>query len=103
MSTAIDIKGIDKAELLAGLYNASRQKGMGFLHSRGGRDMTKEQAEEEIKAAQPELYFDYLHGRVMKVQLSGDTLSPWGFDRDNHEGAAAEVVAEIRKKMASNE
>ena len=95
----IDITGLDKAEVLAALYNNSKQQGMGFMHSRGASGMTPEQAAEELKAATREIgegktsaYFDYLHGRVMKIQLSGDSLDPWGYDRDNGQGAAARAL-----------
>jgi hypothetical protein len=43
----IDISKLDKAEVLAALYNNSRQQGMGFMHSRGAAGMTKEEAAEE--------------------------------------------------------
>ena len=38
-------------------------------------------------------YFDYLKGRVMKVDLSGNELDPYLYDRDNGEGAAERVVS----------
>lgn len=47
--------------------------------------MTTNEAEDLLKE---QTYFDYLHGRVMKVGLSGDTLDPRLYDRDNGKGAA---------------
>lgn len=94
MSTenTIDISKLDKAEVLAALYNASKQQGMGFMHARGATWMTKEDAAKEIEATgQAVPYFDYLHGRVMKVKLS-DTLDPWLYDRDNGQDAAARAL-----------
>ena len=41
MSNELDIKGIDKAELLAGLYNRSKPLGLGFLQASAG-DVTGE-------------------------------------------------------------
>ena len=94
MST-IDISKLDKAEVLAALYNASKQQGMGFLHARGQTEMTKDEAAAEIAARNSdEPYFDYLHGRVMKVRLA-DTLETWLYDRDNGEGAAARALAPL--------
>ena len=61
--------------------------------------MTVEQARGVIK--QQGLGFDYLNGRVMKVNLAGDTLNPWGFDRDVGKGAAQSVVEAIRTGQAS--
>ena len=93
----INIKGLDKAEVLAALYNATHQQGMGFLHERGARPMTVQDAREEL-AQNPHMCFDYLHGRVMKVNISGDEFDPWGFDRDNYDGAAEEAIAPLREQ-----
>lgn len=114
MSNEIDIKGIDKAELLAALYNNSRPMGMGFLQARDGK-MTVEQAREEIEGGDDSsrmfgkdrcgnrhLYFDYLRGRPLKSDLSGDTFHPWGYDRDNGgDGTAARIIANLRSKQAN--
>jgi len=96
MADEIDIKGIDKAMLLAGLYNGSRPLGLGFLQATLN-DMTVEEARAEIKERNGDLYFDYLNDRVMKVDISGDTLGSWGYDRDLGQGAAQSVVSAIRE------
>ncbi len=93
MSEDIDIKGLDKPTLLAALYNNSFQQGMGIMHARGRERMTTEQAAEELKHGSS---FDYLHGRVMKVNIGGDTLRPYAYDRDVGSGQAAKVVAAVR-------
>ena len=41
-------------------------------------------------------YFDYLHGRVLKVELSGDEFDERLYDRDCGEGAAQRAVDSIR-------
>jgi hypothetical protein len=84
----IDLKGKDKADVLAKLYNASRPIGLGFLHSTK-QDMTRDEA---AKLLADTSYFDYLKGRVMKVDLSGDKLDPRLYDRDNGQGAAAAAL-----------
>lgn len=89
----ISIKGLSKAKLLAGLYNKSRPLGMGFMHFTPG-DMTETQAQELIDD-NPEGYFDYVQGRVMKVRLEGDEFDPERYDRDNGNGAAAAVIATL--------
>ena len=88
----IDISKLNKAEVLTALYNASHQQGMGFMHSRGQTGMVAEEAAELLKT---QSYFDYLHGRVMKIDLSKDTLDPWGYDRDNGPGAAARALEKL--------
>lgn len=107
----IDISGIDKAELLAALYNEARPLGLGYLHY-DPTPMTREQALEIMEKGDDHaqmfssmvrgrgnLYFDYVKGRPLKVNLEGDTLSTHLYDRDQGEGAAARVVAELRARQ----
>jgi hypothetical protein len=94
----IDIKGLDKAELLAALYNNSKPLGLGFLQA-DPNPMTKEEAAQIIR--EEGLGFDYLKGRVMKLNLGGDTLNPWGYDRDNGAGSAAKTVEGVRTGVIS--
>lgn len=74
----IDLKNKDKAEVLAKLYNASQPLGMGIFHF-DSSDMTIERARELLDSGRT--YFDYLKGRVMKID-------PYLYDRDNGQGAA---------------
>ena len=42
-------------------------------------------------------YFDYLYGRVLKVDLKGDDgFEEWLYDRDNGEGAAQQSLDDYR-------
>lgn len=92
MSESINLKGLNKAEVLAALYNASKPLGMGILHF----DPAPMRAEEAESLLKGQTYFDYLKGRVMKVDLSGDELDPWLYDRDNGQGAAQRVIDSMR-------
>lgn len=96
MGGEIDITGLDKAELLAALFNASRQQGLGLFDPRGHSPMTVETARECLDQT-PSKYFDYLFGRVLKVDLSTNSLRPWLYDRDNGPGATLAVVNSLRK------
>jgi len=87
----INIRKYNRADVLAALYNNSKPQGMGFLHY-DPIPMTREEAE---KLLENEHYFDYLKGRVMKVNMSDDDLNPWGYDRDNGEGAAERAISKI--------
>ena len=54
--------------------------------------MTEAEAQELLDSGQT--YFDYLKGRVMKIDLSGDSeLDPRLYDRDNGAGAAERAIA----------
>lgn len=90
----MDISGISKPALLAALFNASKQQGLGFMDSRGAAAMTEKDAAGVI--AEQGMYFDYLRGRVMKIGIDGDTADTWGYDRDNGEGAAERAIAHLR-------
>ena len=46
-------------------------------------------------------YFDYLHGRVLKVDLSGDEFDERLYDRDCGEGAAQRAVDSVRAEKES--
>ena len=84
MSDTINIAGLDKAEVLAALYNSSRPQGMGFLHFTPG-PMSIEEARQLVDEHD---YFDYLNGRVMKISLAKEELRVRLYDRDNGNGAA---------------
>lgn len=85
----MDIKGISKAKILAALYNASRPLGLGHLQATAG-DMTEAEAQKLLDDGQTQ--FDYLRGRVMKIDLSGDELRTALYDRDNGQGAAEDAI-----------
>jgi hypothetical protein len=111
----LDIEGIDKGELLSALFNNSAPLGMGFLQAHlGPQVMTKEQAWEVINKIGDDstrnfgrhvhsnkLYFDYLYGRPLKVDLSQDTADDRLYDRDNGNGSFARIVSEIRSRHGS--
>ena len=66
---------------------------MGFLHYTP-EDMTTDQAE---KLLQQTSYFDYVKGRVMKVDLSSDEqFDERLYDRDNGPGAAQSAINSIK-------
>ena len=89
----IDIKGLSKAKVLAALYNSSKPLGMGFLQYIPD-DMTESEA---AKLLTEGTYFDYLKGRVMKVDLSSDEkFEEYLYDRDNGVGAAQRAIDGIR-------
>jgi hypothetical protein len=102
----IDVSGITRAHLLAALYNVAHcPGGMAALAFRVG-DMNINEAMQLVNEAEKvlprgqEVYFDYVHGRVLKVRLNGYSLDPRLYDRDNGEGAAARVVSRLREQLS---
>lgn len=95
---SISIKGLDKATVLAALYNASKPQGMGFLQY-NPKPMTIEGARDLLKQT---TYFDYLGGRVMKINLAEDDVDTWGYNRDNGENAAEKVIEILQQTGDSN-
>lgn len=82
-----------KAAVLAALYNNSRVQGMGFLQAEPG-NMSEDEAQKLLDSGTT--YFDYLKGRVMKIDLSADEFSPRLYDRDLGDGAAQRAVESIQ-------
>lgn len=89
----ISIAGLDKAAVLAALYNASQPLGRGWLHYEPG-DMSVTEAAEILRQATK---FEYLKGRVMKVDLKGDSFDPTWYDRDNGQGKAAGIITTLQR------
>lgn len=89
----VDIKGLDKARVLKALYDHSHVQGSGFLQAVPEGVVTVEHC---AGLLEKQTYFDYLHGRVLKVELSGDEFDECLYDRDCGEGAAQRAVDSIK-------
>lgn len=91
----INIAGINKALVLQALYNNSKVQGLGFYHTTG-KAMTLQEADAEIRQAlersRGRMCWDYLHGKVMKIDITTDCLHPGLYDRDNGAGAALRAL-----------
>ena len=81
---------------MCALYDNSKPLGMGLLHYTP-EPMSREDAEAMLAE---HAYFDYCRGRVMKVDLSGGTLDPRLYDRDNGPGAAQFAIDMLRSPEA---
>ncbi|MDD4830744.1 MAG: hypothetical protein WCX23_01120 [Candidatus Paceibacterota bacterium] len=112
---AVKIKGLSKAKVLAALYNRARPQGMGIFMYRQDK-MTEEDALFVIdsrgddgcfRAKDPfrnEFYFDYLRGRALKVDLSGDYFCSKMYDDMNdmydNEKSAEKAISELRSRIS---
>lgn len=90
----MDIKNLNKAEVLATLYNASKVQGMGIFQA-DGKVMTIEDAEAILKENEGHTYFDYLKGKVMKIDIGKDELDTRLYNRDNGNMAAERALAKM--------
>lgn len=89
----VSIKGLSKAAVLAALYNHSQPLGLGILQYTP-EDMTEQEAQ-ALLDQRGYFYFDYLKGRVMKVDIGSDELDERLYDRDNGPGAAQRAINSI--------
>ena len=95
----MNIAGLSKAAVLSALYNASRPQGMGFLHY-DSSPMSEGEARALLDSGCTR--FDYLKGRVMKIDLTEDEVDTWGYNRDNGEKAAEIAVEALRHSGCVN-
>ncbi len=101
----INIKGLDKAEVLYSPWHNSHAQGMSFL-GLPKKEFTLERAQELIKETgyvlegeyRPGcLYFDYVDGHVIKCDITNDEFDERLYDRDCGEGAAAKAIEYVRE------
>jgi hypothetical protein len=93
----IDISGLDKALVLAALYNNSMVQGLGRLNAQPDVKTPVEAQAFYNRNKSWDGYYDYVCGRVMKVDLNGDSFSPALYDRDVGEGMAEQVITRLRQ------
>ena len=86
------IKEEDKPKILAALFNNAKTQGMGILHYKSEHKMDKNEAKELLSKSK---WFDYLEGRVMKVDFSTLELDTWLYNRDNGENAAENIIKNL--------
>lgn len=93
----VSIEGLDKADVLLALWNHAQMQGLSFLAFTG--ELTKAAAENAISEhthtgmdGEPRIYFDYLNGKVLKVDIAKDEFDPYLYDRDNGIGSAQRAI-----------
>jgi len=98
----VSIKGLNKAEVLSTLFNSSKIQGFNAqMVARGlmkyPRPITKDEAQAILNEMGENKYFDYLNGKVMKINLTSDEeFDEWGYDRDNGEGTAKFAIDTLK-------
>ncbi|KAK1143963.1 hypothetical protein N8T08_005872 [Aspergillus melleus] len=99
MAKCVSIAGIDKANLTYALWHRSSVAMWFALNGRAPPTLTRDEA--QTMGQDCDWSFDYLAGRVMKCNLSGDSVDPWGYDRDNGDGAERSSLLFCRPKERS--
>lgn len=92
----IDVTGIPKHLLLKHLYNGAQPQGVGRFLAR--EDLSTEEAK-EITDRDGDCYYDYLYGRPLKSDFSGNTYEERLYDRDAGRGAAQRAIDAARAEM----
>ena len=92
MANKINIKGLGKAQLLAALYNNAKL----LIPSAAKPGIMTEEDAQKIIDERNNTKIDYVYGRIMKIDISGDEIDPWGYDRDNGEDTVAQIVKQLR-------
>ena len=94
------IGDLDKAAVLAWLFNCAHPFGMGFYHYQA-RDMAPDEAQKILDSGQT--YFDYYEGRLMKVDLKGDEIRSYLWDQDYGDGSLQRAVDRLRREVTRGE
>lgn len=93
----VDITGLSKPEVLKVLYDHSHVQGMGFLQMVDNFDVDDANLLIFEARLTGSLYFDYVFGRVLKVDISGDSFDQRLYDRDCGIGMAQKAIDELKK------
>lgn len=97
--SSINISMLDKADVLRVLYDNARTQSTGVPPLRIMEPMTKETASKLLLKRN---YFDYVNGRVLKVNLSNIMLDTFLYNRDNGQEAAEKAIATLRDNVKCN-
>ena len=92
----VDIKGLDKERVLKALYEHSHAQGLGGFRAVHVGIPTLEYFDGRLEQG---TYFDYVGGRELTVDLSGDEFDERLYDRDCGEGAAQRAVDSVRAEQ----
>jgi hypothetical protein len=96
MADLIDIRSIDKVQLLEKLWS-SKQPAAFFQTFDAyivGANPPGFDSVEAVSAVKN--YIDYFCGRAIKSDISGDTAYPGGFDRREKEGAFKKIIDSLK-------
>lgn len=95
---------VRKVTAFVALYNRSMVRGMGVIAAiHAPREMTEDIAAQYLLETRSRQYFDYVHGRPMKLNFKDDVLDLRLYDRDNGKGAGRQAIALLPIRMPHEE
>lgn len=99
----INIKNLDKAKVLRGLWQFSKPMGMSYLskQSLGDNGFTINHAKNEVAYLQKgkhALNFFYVYGHVIFCDITNDEFDEWQYDMMCGEGTAQRAINYLRKE-----
>jgi hypothetical protein len=98
----VTVAGLNKSLLLIALHAAAEPKGKLLLSPEDAHRELDKRRREAGPLGNP-LYFDYLHGKCLKVNLAGDVLDTALYNRDNGEGRAEDAIASLKSACDMSE
>jgi hypothetical protein len=92
-----NIKGLNKVTLLKRLFKAAKQKPYEELLNIT-QTLSRKKAEEVITR---KIYIEDLNGKFLNIDLSGDTVDTWGYNKVNGEGKhlAEKIINQMREEQ----
>lgn len=90
---SMNVSDLSKARVLAALYNAAKQQGAGFLHFETA-PMTEKRARELLGSGKT--HYDYLNGRMLKIDLGQDEIDTRVYNQVNGFDAAENAIEMLR-------
>ncbi|MBO9494107.1 hypothetical protein J7438_08410 [Thalassotalea sp. G20_0] len=96
----VSIAGLDKAIVLMALFNNSKPQGNGAYAPRALKNMSIERAQQHTER-NLRLSFDYVDGRIIKTNISGDVADTRLYDRDNGDNAGL-IAIEMAKRIMNS-
>jgi hypothetical protein len=103
----LSIRGLNKAELLAALYNNSKISGIGFysqisIADEPGQETKLEEAQahlDQVKKATGGEKIEFFLGKIIKMDFAKETINPSEYDQANGKGTASKVILQLRKSL----
>jgi hypothetical protein len=87
----VDIKGINKVDLLKALWKNSKPASFFMFSNTDPPEFDNENAEKSVSKS-----IDYYSGRCIKCDLSKDEVDPTQYDREYGEGCFQTIVDKIK-------